>query len=388
MASRLSAELWQIIFSDVVGAPRNHTRYEHRVQERIKDLLNCCLVCRSWRYEAQRALQTVILITDHAQLQKRLTSRVEGLASVRQIIYSVKWLFHPKRDTDIHRVLDLEMPCLRSLVLREGIRLSDSKHKLRPTELANLAGLRELTLHEHGQTGLWQPLLLSLPRLEHLRLSQVGWTKMMWVHHEHETFALTKPAPFSLKSLEISSCHLSSEPLRWLLAKSAESLCRLSVENLQCEWDTLIYLSQMRAGGLLPNVRHLTFSGPETAHSNYNKHLPTKVTEPLTRWGGIETTYIRAGDAKMRAAIINGIAAVSPPPIIELDASRMKFQDLKAVFRVRKTKLQSETVLRLITKWDYDNSWEYWADEYVEDAQDIAQKNGVILEIDKVSHYT
>lgn len=385
MASRLSAELWQIIFSDVVGAPRNHTRYDHEVQKRIQDLLSCCLVSRTWRYEAQRVLQEVILINNHAELQARLTSRVTGQASVRQIMVAIKWARN-KRGPDIHEILDFEMPRLRSLVLHEGIELQkDSESKLRPTELANLSRLRELTLSEHGQTGCWQPLLLSLPRLEHLRLSQVGWRKMLV--GEHETVALAELPPFSLKSLEISSCDISLEPLRWLLAKSAESLCRLSVEELQVEWDTLIHLSQMRVGGLLPKVRHLTFFGRDTAHSSYSKHLPKKVTAPLACWSGIESTYIRAEDGRMRAAVINGIAAISPPPVIELDASPMQFQDLKAVFRVRKAKLQPGTILRLITVWDCWSSWKYWDDEYMEDAQDLAQKYGVTLEIDKVPRH-
>lgn len=376
MASRLSAELWQIIFSDVAGAPQNHNRSEHYVQERIKYLLNCCLVCRAWRYEAQRALQAVILITNRKQIQTRLTSRTADRAIIRQIIVAIRWHFLNYRGINIHDILDHEMPQLQSLVLREGIAFPEG-NQFRPTELANLSGLRELTLAEHGQTGHWRPLLLCLPRLEHLHLSQVGWRAR----------DISELPPFSLKSLEISACNLHSEPLRWLLAKSAESLFRLSVENLQQEWDTFIHLSAMRGEGLLPKVRHLAFFGPETTHSSYSKVLPRKVTDPLACWDGIDSAYIRAGDAKMRGAIINGIAAISPPPVVELDASRMQIQDLKAVFRVRKAKLQPGTVLRLTTDLDYDNRWKYWADEYAEDAEDLAQKAGVVLEIDRVPHH-
>ncbi|KAK8029049.1 hypothetical protein PG991_006105 [Apiospora marii] len=376
MASRLSAELWQIIFSDVAGAPRNHNRDAYYVQERIQYLLNCCLVCRAWRYEAHRALQAVILITDRKQLQTRLTSRTAGRASVRQIIVAISWHFLDYRGINIHDILDYEMPQLQSLVLREGITFPEG-NQWRPTELANLSRLRELTLTEHGRTGHWRPLLLCLPRLEHLHLSQLGW----------KARDISELPPFSLKSLEISACDMRSEPLRWLLANSAESLCRLSVEGLQQEWDTFIHLSAMRGEGLLPKVRHLAFSGPETTRSSYSKVLPRKVTDPLACWGGIESTSIRAGDAKMRGAIINGIAAISPPPVVELDASRMQFQDLKAIFRVRKAKLQPGTVLRLTTELDYQNNWQYWADEYAEDAEDLAQKAGVVLEIDRVPHH-
>lgn len=375
MALRLSAELWQIIFSDVAEAPRNHNRNDRHVQERIQYLLNCCLVCRAWRHEAQRALQAVILITNRKQLQARLASRTAGRASVRQIIVAIRWHLD-YRGTSINDILDHEMPHLQSLVIREGIKFPEI-NQLRPTELANLSGLREFTLAEHGQTGHWRPLLLCLPRLEHLHLSQVGW----------KARDVSELPPFSLKSLEISACNIYAEPLRWLLAKSAESLCRLSVENLQQEWDTFIHLSAMRGEGLLPKVRHLGFNGPETAHSSYTKVLPRKVTVPLARWGGIESTYIRAGDAKMRGAIINGIAAITPPPVVELDASRMQFQDLKAVFRVRKAKLQPGTVLRLTTERDYQVQWEYWAEEFAEDAEDLAQKAGVVLEIDRVPHH-
>ncbi|KAK8051132.1 hypothetical protein PG993_002517 [Apiospora rasikravindrae] len=376
MASRLSAELLQIIFSDVAGAPRNHTRYEHRIQERIQDLLSCALVCRAWRYEAQRALEAVILITNRKQLVTRLTSRWAARPGVRQIIIAQRWHVHGNRGLDLHDILDCSMPQLQSLVLREGITLQNS-NQLRPTERVNLAALRELTLAEHGPTGYWQPLLLSLPRLQHLHLSQLNW----------KAVGNLEQPPFSLTSLEISHCDMGLGPLQWLVAKSAESLCSLSVEGLQQEWDTFIHLSAMRAGGLLPKVRHLSFSGPETAHSSYSKVLPKKVTDPLACWGGIESTYIRAGDAKMRSAIINGIAAISPPPVIELDASQMQFHDLKAVFRTRKAKLQPETVLRLTTELDYRSTWGYWSDEYAEDAQDLAQMNGVVLEMDKVPHH-
>ncbi|KAK8128494.1 hypothetical protein PG984_009602 [Apiospora sp. TS-2023a] len=369
MASRLSAELWQIIFSHVAGAPRNHTR------ERIQDLLKCCLVCRAWRYEAQRALQAVILITNRKQFQTRLASRPSGRASVRQIIVAIRW--HLDRwGTTIHDILNHEMPQLRSLVLCEGIAFPEGR-QLGPTELSNLSRLRELTLTEHGQTGHWRPLLLCLPHLEHLHLSSVDWMDR----------DVSESPTFSLKSLEISQCNIHSEPLRWLLAKSAQSLRRLSVDNLQQEWDTFIHLSAMRREGLLPKVRHLDFSGPETRASSYLKVLPRKVTDPLACWGGIESTYIRAGDAKMRGAIINGIAAISPPPVVELDASQMEFQDLKAVFRVRKAKLQPGTVLRLTTERDYRTKWEYWAEEYAEDAEDLAHKDGVVLEIDRVPHH-
>ncbi|KAK8091064.1 hypothetical protein PG994_000569 [Apiospora phragmitis] len=283
-------------------------------------------VAGAWRYEAQRALQAVILITDPKQVEARLTSA--GCAGVRQIIIAlaprwdmnITWSLdihdilnasahmNIKRSLDIHDILNRKMPHLQSLVLRQGIQARLGFEQLRPTELANLSGLRELTLVELGRTGYSPPLLFYVPHLEHLHLSHAAWEAL--------PISALLPGPelpsFSLKSLEISGCNIHSEPLRRLLANSAGSLCRLSLVGLQAEWDTFIHLAAMRAEGLLPKVRHLTFSRRDTANSSYIKNLPRKVTDPLAYWGGIKTAYIRTGDVKMSGAIINGIAALSP----------------------------------------------------------------------------
>lgn len=113
-------------------------------------------------------------------------------------------------------------------------------------------------------------------------------------------------------------------------------------------------------------------------------------------WSGLKSIHVYGADAKANAAIFHGISQLSPPPSIEMTAGKMAMIDFKALFRLRKGKLQPGTKLRLITKLRIDGhrmrgycSWDgnaelYWA-ERAEEAVQIADKHDVRLEVSAIS---
>jgi hypothetical protein len=145
----------------------------------------------------------------------------------------------------------------------------------------------------------------------------------------------------------------------------------------------------MRAEGLLPNVNHLTYS---LSHSyGAQKYHKDNLTAPMSLWSGLTSINIYASESKARAAIIHGVSHFSPPPRVELGVGEMRLAEFKALFRLRKGKLQPGTQLRLITRrpenmggkrggyvtWD-QHAEDYWA-EMEEDAVEVAGKYGVEL---------
>jgi hypothetical protein len=113
-------------------------------------------------------------------------------------------------------------------------------------------------------------------------------------------------------------------------------------------------------------------------------------------WSGLKSIHVYGKDAKAKAAIFHGISQLSPPPYIEMDAGEMTMIGFKALFRLKKGKLQPGTKLRLITKqptdgrrsWGYvdwdEEAESYWT-ERAEEAAQIANKYDVRLEVSTIS---
>jgi hypothetical protein len=169
------------------------------------------------------------------------------------------------------------------------------------------------------------------------------------------------------------------------------------VAHQQPEWDTFRNISKMRAEGLLPNICHLTYLQTHSLPGS-QKYFKENSSAPLALWNGLKSVQIHGRDSKTLAAIFNGISQLSPPPRVELLVGDMRMVDFKALFRLRKGKLQPGTELRLITKrpkdecrtsgyfrWDQDTE-SYWA-EMEEEAAQIADKYGVSLVVSAVSLY-
>ncbi|KAK5718482.1 hypothetical protein LTR15_008212 [Elasticomyces elasticus] len=226
-----------------------------------------------------------------------------------------------------------------------------------------------------------EPTLLALPTSELFSL----------VFCMDGTFAQGRDA---VDRAAIGTGHHVPLPYPFTLSRLREllSLQSLGVRFLQREWNIMADVSEMRDGGLLPNVTHLDIETSERNVKSWDGFL----SAPLAKWSGIKSIYIYGSDNKCRAALIHGISRLEHVPLIELGAGDMRLHEFKGLFRLRKGKLRQGTVLRLLTSppgsshahrgygpWDYQAK-EYW-DEMGEDATEVALKAGVTLEISSSS---
>jgi hypothetical protein len=193
--------------------------------------------------------------------------------------------------------------------------------------------------------------------------------------------------------------HIKETPLRWLLSGgSSETLTYLEVSQPQPEWDTFVSISKMRAEGLLPSISHLTYSLSSCGRGS-EKYYKDNASAPLALWNGLTSIHVYGRDAKAKNAIVHGISHLSPPPRVEMGVGVMRMAEFKALFRLRKGKLQPGTELRLFTKQprdsrgshrgypDWDGEAESYWEEMEEDAMEVAAKYGVRVEVCKTPLY-
>lgn len=398
----LSYDIYHWIIQEVAST----SRYGYRDPECVNSLLACCLVNSSWRQLAQPILNQTIVANTPKQLDRRLfhRSRDPHLKGVRTISLCEK--------DDIYFTIDVvavlkalpSLPRLRSFhCYNHGLLSGSSDQKDRedvgkprviphPVDL-DLSSLRHATLGSIANGANWVPFLMATPTLQHLTLHGLGW----WGNSSYANSPLYLPyslPPFRLKRLDIIRSHIKESPLRWLLSGSSETLTYLEVSYLQAEWDTLKNLSKIRAEGLLPNITHLTCSKSDR-HGGAAKYYKENTTVPLTLWNGLHTVYLYGVDAKSTNAIIHGISQLSPIPRIEMGVGDMRLHEFRAKFRLRKGKFREGTKLRLVTgemaggrgyiRWDGEAET-YW-EEMREVVMEIAEKNGIEIEIAKVALY-
>lgn len=95
---------------------------------------------------------------------------------------------------------------------------------------------------------------------------------------------------------------------------------------------------------------------------------------------------------------MNGLSQLQPSPEVEMGVGDMRMEDFKALFRLRKGKLQPGTLLRLVIRqvqtkgrmgayetWDGE-AREYWT-EMEGDAMALAEKHGIRLQVSDVSYH-